>query len=233
MTSKTPLVLLPGLLLDGRLWARQIADLADIAEAMVGDQTRGETTAEIAAHVLAQAPPHFALAGLSMGGYVAQEIMRQAPGRVTRLALVNTGARADSKAQATRRRDLVRLATRGRFQGVTPKLLPLYLHPDRVDDPAVAGPVLAMAEDMGREVFIRQQQAAMDRIDGRADLARIACPTLVIGGREDKVAPATLSLEMAKLIPGADLILLGRCGHLAPLERPAAVSAALRQWLTA
>jgi len=225
------LVLLPGLLLDERLWARQVAALAEVAEVTVGDITQGADIDAIAGRVLAQAPPRFALAGLSMGGYVAQAIIRLAPERVSHLALLATSARADTRAQTARRRALLCLAERGRFKGVTPRLLPFYVHPDRVDDPAVAGPVLAMAETLGRDVFLRQTRAAMARVDGRVALSLVACPTLVLCGREDQATPLELSREMAALIPAADLVVLGRCGHLAPLERPEAVTAQLRYWL--
>lgn len=231
MPQKTPLVLLPGLLLDARLWRHQVSALAGIAEIAVGDLSRGESMAELAAQVLAAAPERFALAGLSMGGYVALEIMRRAPGRVTRLALLDTSARPDSPARRRRREDLLRLAARGRFQGVTPRLLPYYLHPDRLDDAAITGAVMEMSQSLGRDVFLRQTRAIMARGDYREGLSAIACPTLVLCGREDQATPVEHALEMAQAIPSADLVVLGRCGHLAPLERPRMVSEQLRMWL--
>ena len=232
MIATTPLVLLPGLLLDAGTWRHQIDDLAGVAEVSVGDLAGGETIAEIARAVLAAAPSRFALAGLSMGGYVALEIARAAPDRVSRLALFGTSARADSPERAVRRRDHLALCERGRFQGVTPRLLPFYLHPDNLDDEAITAPILAASKALGRDVFMRQTRAMLARADRRDALSAISCPRLVVCGRDDEVTPPENSLEIAAAITRADLVLLGRCGHLAPLERPAAVSAHLRQWLS-
>jgi pimeloyl-ACP methyl ester carboxylesterase len=232
VSPRRPLLLLPGLLCDGALYRAQIAALGDIAAPIVGDLTRHESLAGMAAAMLAEMPEYFSLVGLSMGGYVAQEIMRQAPHRVSRLALLDTSARADSEEQRARRRGLIELAGRGNFKGVTPRLLPLLLHPDRLTDEALVDTVTGMAERVGRDAFLRQQAAIMARPDGRADLARVACPTLVLCGRQDALTPLALHEEMATAIAGARLVVVADCGHLAPLERPAPVTAALRDWLT-
>src|SRR5215469_12309391 len=183
--EKTPLLLLPGLLCDAELWRPQVAALADIAAPVIGDLTRHDSMEAMAAAMLAEMPGRFALAGLSMGGYVAQEIMRQAPERVLRLALLDTSARADSEEQRSRRRGLIELASMGQFKGVTPRLLPLLIHPDRLPDAPLVAIVTGMAERVGKEAFLRQQKAILGRRDGRGDLARIACPTLILCGRED------------------------------------------------
>jgi len=232
MAQKTPLVLLPGLLCDGTLWRSQIAALGDIAECWVADLTQDDSLAAIARRVLAAAPPRFALAGLSMGGYCALEVMRQAPERVERLALLDTGARADTPEQTSRRRGLIELAEKGEFKGVTPRLLPLFLHPARLKDAALTGAITAMAERVGKDAFLRQQKAIMGRIDSRPLLGRIACPTLVLCGREDQLTPPDLAQEIAAGIPRAQLDLIDNCGHLSTMERPEAVTAELRQWLT-
>ncbi|HXM84859.1 MAG TPA: alpha/beta fold hydrolase [Stellaceae bacterium] len=232
MVKKTSLVLLPGLLCDRELWRRQIESLGDVASPWVADLTLDDSMAAMARRVLAAAPPDFALAGLSMGGYCALEIMRQAPARVTRLALLDTGARADSPEQTARRRGLIELAEKGDFKGVTPRLLPLFLHPDRLKDAELTGRVTAMAHRVGKEAFLRQQKAIMGRIDSRPYLARIACPTLLLCGRQDQLTPPALHEEMAALIPGALLEVIEDCGHLSTMERPDAVDAALRIWLT-
>ncbi|WP_374446329.1 alpha/beta fold hydrolase [Stella sp.] len=230
---RQPLVLLPGLLCDAALW-RPITDaLAGEAAAVVADLTLDETMAGMAERVLAWAPRQFALAGLSMGGYVAQEIMRRAPERVVRLALLDTSARADSDEQRQRRRGLIGLARQGRFKGVTPRLLPLLLHPDRLGDESLVGVVMGMAERVGRDAFLRQQTAILGRPDGVADLSRIACPTLVLCGRQDSLTPPELHEEIAHHVPHARLVEVEDCGHLAPLERPDAVAAAMRGWLAA
>jgi pimeloyl-ACP methyl ester carboxylesterase len=185
----------------------------------------------MARHVLAGAPARFALAGLSMGGYVAQEIMRQAPERVTRLALLDTSARADTPERLAQRRGFIELAHKGEFHGITPRMLPIYLHPDHLNDKALTDTVLAMAQRVGREGYLRQQQAIMGRLDGREDLRRIAVPTLVLCGRDDQATPLKLHEEMAVLVPGATMVAIEHCGHLSTLEKPAEVNAAMRQWL--
>ena len=230
---KLPLVLVPGLLCDALLWRHQIAGLADIADPIVADVTRDDSIAGMADRVLAVAPDRFALAGLSMGGYVVQEMVRRAPGRVLRLALLDTNARADNDEQTKRRRDLIELAQRGTFKGVTPRLLPMLVHPDRLGDKPLVDAVMAMAEAVGKDAFLRQQRAIMGRADGRDALAHIRCPTLVLCGREDALAPPKVHEEMAERIPDATLVVLNRCGHLSALERPEVTTAHMRAWLSA
>jgi pimeloyl-ACP methyl ester carboxylesterase len=231
MAEKTPLVLLPGLLCDRELWRSQIEALGDLASPWVADLTLDDSLAAMARRVLATAPHEFALAGLSMGGYCALEIMRQAPARVKRLALLDTAAHADTPEQSSRRRGLIELAEKGDFKGVTPRLLPLFLHPDRLKDSELTGRVTAMTHRVGKEAFLRQQKAIIGRIDSRAFLPRIACPTLVLCGRQDQLTPVALHEEMAALIPGALLETIEACGHLSTMEQPDAVDAALRRWL--
>lgn len=226
------LVLIPGLLCNRELWAHQSANLAHIAEITVADVTQDDTIAGMAQRLLAQAPREFALAGLSMGGYVAQEVMRQAPDRVSRLALLDTSARPDSDEQKARRRGLIALSTQGKFKGVTPRLLPLLIHPDRLDDTLLVGRITAMAEDVGQAGFVRQQTAIMGRIDGRPTLRDIRCPTVVLGGAEDAITPPEVMAETADLVPGATYHLLPNCGHLSTMEEPEAVTDLLAAWLT-
>jgi pimeloyl-ACP methyl ester carboxylesterase len=226
------LVLIPGLLCNRELWAHQSANLAHIAEITVADVTQDDTIAGMAQRLLAQAPREFALAGLSMGGYVAQEVMRQAPDRVSRLALLDTSARPDSDEQKARRRGLIALSTQGKFKGVTPRLLPLLIHPDRLDDTLLVGRITAMAEDVGQAGFVRQQTAIMGRIDGRPTLRDIRCPTVVLGGAEDAITPPEVMAEIADLVPGATYHLLPNCGHLSTMEKPEAVTDLLAAWLT-
>lgn len=229
--ARKPLIFLPGLLCDAALWSHQVRDLADIADISVGDLSQDASIAAMAERVLAAAPDRFALAGLSMGGYVAQEIMRREPERVERLALIDTSARPDTPEQTKTRRELIRLSQIGKFKGVTPRLLPNLIHPTRLKDPAVADVVVAMAERIGQEAFTRQQTAIMGRVDGRGDLHAIRIPTLVICGREDLLTPPAMHQEMATAIHGATLLIVEACGHLAPLERPEIVTPALRSWL--
>jgi pimeloyl-ACP methyl ester carboxylesterase len=229
--TRTPLVLLPGLLLDERLYAAQLTALAGQAEMQVIDLTRADSIAGMAEHVLAAAPGRFALCGLSMGGYVAFEIMRRAPGRVSRLALLDTQARPDSAEALARRRDLIALAERGAFAIATARLLPLFVHPERRDDEALTATIGAMAEGVGRDGFLRQQNAILHRVDSRPGLAAIACPTLVLTGRQDLLTPVEVHYEIAAALPAATLVVLPSCGHLSPLEQPAMVSAQLAAWL--
>jgi pimeloyl-ACP methyl ester carboxylesterase len=158
--------------------------------------------------------------------------MRQAPHRVERLALLDTTARPDTPEQSRRRRGLIELARKGNFKGVTPRLLPLLIAERFLEDASLTGAVMAMADRIGRDAFLRQQQAIMGRPDSRPDLPDYRLPVLILCGREDALTPLDRHEEMAAAIPDADLLVLGGCGHLSALERPAAVSAALRSWLT-
>jgi len=229
--QKTPLLLLPGLLCDENLWTHQIASLADIADISVADLTRDESIEAMAATALSEAPDTFALAGLSMGGYVAQEIMRQAPQRVLRLALLDTSALPDSDEQRKRRTGFIGEVQEGKFKGVTARLLPMLIHQNRLDDKELTGTIMAMTENIGQEAFIRQQHTIMSRKDGFDVLSRVTCPTVVICGRQDNLTPPAQHQAMVDVIPGAAFVVIEDCGHLAPLERPYAVSATLRYWL--
>lgn len=239
MNGHSALLLLPGLLCDGALWAAQRRAFGDIADMRVADFTTQDTMTEMAQSALDLADDafglrsHFALAGLSLGGYVALEIMRQAPERVQRLALLDTSARPDTAEQTRRRRGLIQLAEKGNFKGVTPRLLPQLVHPDRQADEPLVSEVMAMAERVGQRAFLGQQRAIIGRPDSRPDLDGIACPTLILCGRQDALTPLEASEEMARLIPGARLVIVEGCGHLSTMERPEEVNEALRDWLEA
>ncbi|WP_119165777.1 alpha/beta fold hydrolase [Algihabitans albus] len=231
MSDRPVLALLPGLLCDAALWRPQIEGLADFAEPRVADLTRDDSIAAMARRCLADLPERFALAGLSMGGYVALEMFRTAPERVTRLALLNTRATADTAEDRQRRGDLLALADRGQFKGVTRQLLPRLIHQDRLQDEALTSVIYAMAETVGRAGFIRQQRAIMRRDDMRPLLPTIRVPTLVAVGRQDALTPPAMAMELAAGIPDARLDVLEHCGHLTTLERPDETTAALRRWL--
>lgn len=225
------LVLLPGLLNDARLWSHQRASLSALVDVVVADLTQDDTIAAMARRVLDAAPARFALAGLSMGGYVAMEIMRQAPGRVTRLALLDTTARPDTAEQTQRRKDAIALATSGGFEKIMPGMLPLLVHPDHMALERVGGLAKDMALAVGAEAFVRQQTAIMHRPDSRPALNRVSCPTLLLCGRDDGLTPPDRHEEMADLIPDSRLVTVEQCGHLSAIEQPQAVSAVLSYWL--
>jgi len=226
------LVLIPGLLCNHQLWTHQVEHLSHLAEVSVADVTRDDTIAAMANRVVQGAPPRFALAGLSMGGYVAQEIMRTVPERVQRLALLNTSARPDTPEQSARRRGLIELSRTGQFKGVTPRLLPLLIHPDRLDDGQLTARIQAMAEDVGQEGFVRQQTAILGRPDAQPNLSRISVPTLVIGAEDDLITPPEVLEEIATGIPRSTLRVLSRCGHLSTMEEPESVTGLMASWLT-
>jgi pimeloyl-ACP methyl ester carboxylesterase len=232
--SRIPLVLLPGLLCDRALWRAQIEALEDIADIQVADLTQADTFEGMAEHALARAPARFALAGLSMGGYLAFEILRRARSRVTRVALLDTSARADTPEQKRRRGMFVAHAKRGKFKGVTPQLIQNWVSPKSIArDPKIVDEVQDITLRVGADAFCRQQNAIMARPDSRAELHLIQCHALVLCGREDRSTPLEHSREMAADIPSAQLVVLEECGHLATMEKPAETSAAMRRWLTA
>lgn len=229
--TKHNLLLLPGLLNDERLWHHQITGLSDIANATVGDISGANRIAALATAALAQMPAGpFALAGLSMGGYVALEIMRQAPERILALALLDTSANPDTADASANRQKLMQLAQTD-FTGVVESLLPKLVHPSHLADAAQMTVITAMAQDMGKEAFIRQQQAIIGREDSRPSLSRIQCPTLILCGKDDVITPVKVHQEMRSAIPHAALRIIDNCGHLSPLGKPLEVTAALRGWL--
>lgn len=225
-----PLVLLPGLICDARLWRDVVDGLAFSVAPMVADLRLDETIAAMAERTLAAAPTRFALAGLSMGGYVALEIMRQAPDRVTHLALFDTSARADTQERRDTRRKGIEMAGQGRFIGVSRGLLGSLLAPHHLGTP-LAEEVQAMSERVGKDVYIRQQKAIMGRIDSVPHLKDIAVPTLVGVGEGDTMTPPELADEMASHIPDASLVQFPDAAHLPTMENPQAVVAAMRDWL--
>ena len=226
------LVLVPGLLCDALLWQPQIAGLGKRAECWVADHTRSDTMAQVAADILAACPfKTFSLAGLSMGGYVALEMMRQAPARIARIALLDTVAQADTPEASARRNAFIALADRGRFMGVTDTLLPQLVHADHLDNEALTALIKTMARNIGKAAFIRQEKAIISRRDSRPLLSKITCPALVLCGKQDVLTPAARHEEMAAGIAGATLEIVEHCGHLSTLEQPQAVNAALNLWL--
>ena len=226
-----PLFILPGLLEDADGFKQVIEALADTARCTVADLTHADTIPDMARDALRQAPAgRFNLAGHSMGGYVALEIMRQDPKRVERLALLNTNARADSAESTENRRRLVALADTD-FEAVLAAMMPKLMTEEHLADPVRTGIIGAMKMAIGPEAFKRQQAAIMARVDSRPRLGDIHCPTLVIAGREDALMPVEWLEELAAGIPRAHLEIIEKCGHMAALEKPAQVAELLRKWL--
>ena len=226
-----PLVLLPGHMCDARLFAPLVEALPDRV-CLVGDLTADDNVAAMARRVLASAPQRFALLGLSMGGIVAFEILRQAPERVARLALLDTNPIPESEDRSGARLELMRVVAAGGLKSVvTEQLKPAYLARGSREDQALLGLIVAMALDLGPAVFARQARALLERPDSRATLGRIRVPTLVLCGREDTLCPVSLHESMAAAIPRARLVVVDAAGHLPTLERPDAVHTAVRRWL--
>lgn len=224
------LILIPGRLNDGGLWANQIPALEDIARPVVANVTRGRSFAELAASVLAMADDRFALAGFSFGGIVAMEMARQAPERITHFALLDTTMLPDTPESLAARRKSADMAERAsRFHGFSDQLAGTYLAPQNRTDTELVDSIRAMTERLGADVFARQTR--LERPDNRAALAVLSCPVLVACGAEDSLTPPDSHRDIAALIPGAKLTIIPGAGHMTPLEQPDAVTRLLRNLL--
>jgi pimeloyl-ACP methyl ester carboxylesterase len=231
MADPLSIVLIPGLGCSARLYRDQVAALWPSGAVTIADHRRDETIDAIATRVLGDAPPRFALAGLSMGGFIAFAMLRQAPERIARLALLDTNARPDAPERTAEREMFIAMAQAGKFMEVCDTLMPRYLHPSRLAERDITQTVRDMATDTGSDAFIRQQRAIIGRPDARPLLASIRCPTLVLVGDSDAATPPELAKEIADGISGSTLVIVPKCGHLSTLERPDEVNAALSQWL--
>jgi pimeloyl-ACP methyl ester carboxylesterase len=235
--AKTPLLLIPGLLCSPRLFAPQVAALSGIAEIVVPDWRRAPLSIwdswESAARWIVDQMPSgkFALAGLSLGGMLAVEIMQVAADRVTKLALLDTGMRSQNEAERAIRRARIRLAEEGHFELVLGLQLSRFLPAYRLPDKKLVDEVMAMCGEIGVEIYKRQEELAAVRVDRRPDLPRIKCPTIVVCGRDDAATPLFLSEEMAKAIPAAALVVVEQCGHLVTMEKPEEANLILSTWL--
>ena len=229
---KEPLVLVPGLSCNAALYASQWPALADGRPILVADHARDDTLSAIAKRLLTAAPPRFALCGLSMGGYVAFEVLRQAPERVTRLALLDTSAKPATLETNAPREQMIALAEKGAFDNVTTLLWERLVASARLTDEPLRLLVRQMAEEVGADGFVRQQKAIMQRPDSRPILAGLSIPALVLVGEGDEITPVAEAQEMAKATEGrARLVVVPGCGHLSTLEAPEAVTAELLRWL--
>ena len=227
-----PIVLVPGLNCTAECYAGQVPALWQFGSLLIPDHKRGSTIAEIAAAILRDAPPRFALAGFSLGGYIVFEMLRQAPERITRLALIDTMARLDTPDRLLKRHDAIRLAQQGKHRQLVAANYPDSVHPDNVNNAAIRDTSIRMALANGPEVYIRQQQAIIGRPDSQPDLAGIRVPTTIIVGEADTITPLDAAHEMADAIPGAHLVTIAGAGHMSPTEQPEAVARALVGWLS-
>jgi pimeloyl-ACP methyl ester carboxylesterase len=226
-----PLLLIPGLGNTDRLFDHQIATFSPLMKVIVAEHSLDDSMEAIASRALAAAPERFALAGLSMGGYVAMEILRQAPDRVERLALLDTSARPDTDEAKQNRERLIGLAESARWEEILAELWPKLVHPRRVGDEKLQDVVASMLHETGAAGYIRQQRAIMGRSDSRDLLPGIEIPTLIVVGEGDAITPPEIAREMAEMIEWASLIVIGGAGHLSALEEPDQVTSAMRLWL--
>lgn len=223
---KTPLVLLSGLLSDERLWQHQSRCLSDIASIHIFSPSQN-TPAKMIQAILQEAPPKFALAGHSMGGWLCLEIMRTAPERVTQLCLLNTTARMDSQEKRLRRISMMQKAEQGFFHEVVKDLVEKF-----VSNRQVKSDVEKMFLSLGKETFLHQEQAMIDRKESQSILPTITCPVLAIHAAQDNVFSLEEHRELINQIKNAKLAVVEDSGHMSPMEVPQAITALLRYWLT-
>ena len=230
MPSRPTALFLPGLLCDAALWAHQVEHLADLVDPVVADMTRDDSIAAMARRAADGAPERFVVVALSMGGYVAFELLRTVADRIAGVALVDTMASPDTPEKAAERRAGIASLAAGRFAGVTARLLPQLVHPDHVDGP-VGMQVRSMTERVGGDAYIRQQNAILGRPDSRPLLPHIRVPTLVVVGEQDVLTPPAEARLMHENIANSMLHVIPDCGHLPPMEKPDTTTALLRDWL--
>lgn len=230
---RTPLLLLSGLLCDNTVWASQLRDLSDIADLRAIDFRGFDRIEAMAAAVLHDAPPRFALTGHSMGARVALEVVRQAPRRVERLALLDTGIHTVRDGERAQRMALLALARDHGMQALAAQWLPPMLHPAHARPGPMLAALTAMVMRMDAEVFAGQIEALLQRPDPADVLATLDMPVLVGVGADDRWSPVAQHEQIAARVRGATLAIFADAGHMAPCEAPDAVNRALREWLQA
>ncbi len=231
MTDREHLILIPGLVLNAAVWQAQIEALRDIADCWVAPLPPYDDLGAIAEDIIAEAPDRFAVAGVSMGGYLCFEILKRVPERVTRLALIATSAEPESSDVTERRLNMIRRVEHCGHLQTWREYYPRFLHTDGYNDPKVVDLLLKQAFEVGWK-SCRRHHFAMIKRSGYYDvLPRITCPTLIVSGRQDPATPPAVQEKMARAIANSELLVIERCGHLPPIETPMAVSAAMRDWL--
>ncbi|MBX3534100.1 MAG: alpha/beta hydrolase [Xanthobacteraceae bacterium] len=231
MEEAIPVVLVPGLNCSARVYAAQQPALWQFGPVQIADHRRGNSMASIAKSVLENAPPRFALAGFSMGGYIALEILRQAKERVIKLALIDTLATPDRPEQTERRKKVIAMTREGKAAEREEALWPMLVHPSRLDDEAIRNVVKEMHQDTGTEAYLNQQAAIMGRADSRSLLRELKMKTLIVVGDRDQITPPDSSKEMHELIEGSELDVIPNCGHMSLLERPDRLTKLMVEWL--
>ena len=220
-------LLLSGMMFDARMWEPQVQALAQ--RIFHANTTCSDNFVDMASQALASAPERFAIAGLSMGGILAFEIWRQAPDRVTHMALLDTNPHAETPERRSLRVQHIEAALAGGLRELAiESLKPLYLARAHREDEELLDTILGMALDLGPDVFHRQSLALRDRQDSVPTLATIDCPVLVMCGDEDMLCPVEYHELMAERIPGARLVIIRQCGHLSSLEQPEIVTRELK-----
>ncbi|MEO6015348.1 MAG: alpha/beta hydrolase [Devosia sp.] len=229
----TPFLLIPGLNCDARVYSHATQVLWPFGPVTIANHQTGNSVGAMAEAILTVAPERFALGGFSMGGYVAFEILRQAPQRVLKLALIDTTARPDAAEATENRRRNSALVQGGKFSAVIEQSFPTSFHPDHVMDADFYSIHRAMSASNGPEIYVQHQQAIMARPDSRPDLARITIPTQIIVGEGDQVTPPEMAKEMHEGVSGSRLAIIPRAGHMSLIEQPDLVNAALKEWAAA
>lgn len=230
-TNRPALVMLSGHLCSEKLWENQIKVFEADYTCLPYVFRQGDSIENFAQQVLDTAPVSFSLAGLSMGGYVAFEIMRRAPQRVERLALLDTSAEADTPERTAHRYVDMKAADDLGLEGFAKTLTARWMHPVQAKQAVFRESIVEMVLSVGHAAQKRQARALMHRADSFPTLASIKCPTLILCGREDLPTPLSMHEDMARCLPDSHLVIIEQCGHLSTMEQPAAVNAALRQWL--
>nr|WP_296766551.1 alpha/beta hydrolase [Rhodococcus sp. (in: high G+C Gram-positive bacteria)] len=213
-------ILVPPLLCSARVYGPLLDAVWQHGSVGIADTRRDVSIADIAARLLRDAPARFALVGTSMGGHVALEVVRQAPSRVSALALVSTSARADTPAQRDTRRQQSQLVEDGHFDDMVDATFPYVVAPHNAGNTAFAAEWRAMASAVGPDTFLRQQKAIMGRTDSRELLSSITCPAIVVHGAADQLIPVDIAREISDGVPNGDLVVLDQAGHFVFHEQP-------------
>jgi pimeloyl-ACP methyl ester carboxylesterase len=234
--SDLPLLLVPGLMCDHTVWDPLVPELRTLHACTVVDHGQADSLVQMASQILRDAPPQFCLAGHSMGARVGLEVLRLAPDRVAGVALLDTGylpklTGAAGEEEVGKRMNLLQIAQEKGVRAMAHEWVQGMVHPDRLRDAALMEDILQMFDRKSADIFAKQLHALIHRPDGSDVLARIGVPTLIACGRQDAWSPPAQHESMHKLVPHAQLHIYEEAGHMAPMEKPAAVAESILQWL--